>query len=163
MHAGTSQVTQLPRRRGEVETPTSCQTAMRRPRPQAVRARCFALALSPLGTAKSMRALGPGATVGVLGTGVPRLACLRPAAWLKWGRSVAHLHQHKAQDPREGPSLARQTTRRFLKHGLLRLAREEAERSRWGTSRSAHDASHDDQGCQAGASPCSVLPFLFGA
>src|SRR4051812_29669535 len=110
-----------------------------------------------------MRALGPGATVGVLGTGVPRLACLRPAAWLKWGPSVAHLHQHKTQDPREGPSLARRTTRRFLKHGLLRLAREEAERSRWGTSRGAHDASHDDQGCQAGASPRSVLPFLFGA
>ena len=33
--------------------------------------------------------------VGVLGTGVPRLACLRPAAWLKWGPSAAHLHQLK--------------------------------------------------------------------
>src|SRR3954447_23245628 len=99
-----------------------------------------------------MRALGPGATVGVLGTGVPRLACLRPAAWLKWGPSVAHLHKHKTQDPREGPSLARQTTQRFLRHGLLRLAREEAERSRRGTPRGAHDASHDDRGCQAGAS-----------
>ena len=32
--------------------------------------------------AKPERALGPGATVGVLGTGVPRLACLRPTAWL---------------------------------------------------------------------------------
>ena len=31
--------------------------------------------------AKPERTLGPGATVGVLGTGVPRLACLRPAAW----------------------------------------------------------------------------------
>src|SRR3954462_9057678 len=68
--------------------------------------------------------------VGVLGTGVPRLACLRHAAWLKWGPSVAHLHQHKAQDPREGTSLARRMTWRFLKHGLLRLARKEAERSR---------------------------------
>ena len=29
--------------------------------------------------------MGPGATVGVLGTGVPRLACLRPAAWLEGG------------------------------------------------------------------------------
>ena len=29
--------------------------------------------------------MGSGATVGVLGTGVPRLACLRPAAWLKGG------------------------------------------------------------------------------
>ena len=35
------------------------------------------------------------AYVGVLGTGVPILACLRPAAWLKGGPSAAHLHQHK--------------------------------------------------------------------
>ena len=33
--------------------------------------------------------------VGVLGTGVPRLACLRPAAGLKGGPNAAHLHQHK--------------------------------------------------------------------
>ena len=39
--------------------------------------------------------LGPGATVGVLGTWVPRLACLRPAAWLKGWPSTAHLHQHE--------------------------------------------------------------------
>ena len=32
--------------------------------------------------AKPERTLGPGATVGVLGAGVPRLACLRPTAWL---------------------------------------------------------------------------------
>ena len=32
--------------------------------------------------AKPERTLGPGATVGVLGTGVHRLACLRPTAWL---------------------------------------------------------------------------------
>ena len=31
--------------------------------------------------AKPKRTLGPGATVGVLGTGVPRLACLWPIAW----------------------------------------------------------------------------------
>ena len=55
-----------------------------------------------------------------------------------------------AQDPHEGPSLAGRTTGGFLGHGLVRLAREEAERSRRGTSRGAHDASHDDQG-QAGA------------
>ena len=36
-----------------------------------------------------------GTTVGVLGTGVPRLACLGPAAWLKGGPSMARLHQHK--------------------------------------------------------------------
>ena len=46
--------------------------------------------------AKPERTLGPGATVGVLGTGVPRLACLRPAAWLKGGGgNTAHLHQHR--------------------------------------------------------------------
>ena len=33
--------------------------------------------------------------VGVLGMGVPRLACLRPAAWLKGGPNMAHLHQHR--------------------------------------------------------------------
>ena len=63
----------------------------------------------------------------------------------------------QVQDPREGPSLAGQTTRSFLRHGLVRLAREEAERPRRGTSRGARDASHDDQGCQAGANPRSVL------
>src|SRR3954464_14092734 len=113
--------------------------------------------------AKSMRTLVAGANVSVLGTGVPRVACLRPAAWLKGGPSMAHLHQHKTQDPREGPSLAGRMTRSFLRHGLIRLAHEEAERSRRGTSRGARDASHDDQGRQAGASPRSVLPFLFGA
>ena len=64
----------------------------------------------------------------------------------------------QTQDPREGPSLAGRTTQSFLRHGLIRLAREEAERSRRGTSRGARDASHDDQRRQAGASPRSVLP-----
>ena len=63
----------------------------------------------------------------------------------------------QAQDPREGPSLAGWTTRSFLRHGLIRLAHEEVGSSRRGTSRGAHDASHDDQGRQAGASPRSVL------
>ena len=63
----------------------------------------------------------------------------------------------QAQDPREGASLAGRATRSFLKHGLTRLAHEEAESSRRGTSRGARDASHDDQGRQAGASPRSVL------
>ena len=58
--------------------------------------------------------------------------------------------------PREGPSLAGRTTGSFLRRSLVRLAREEAERSRRGTSRGAHDASHDDQS-QAGAGLCSVL------
>ena len=94
--------------------------------------------------------------VDLLGIGVPRLACLRLAAWLEWWPSTTHLHQRKAQDPHEGPSLAGQTTRSFLRRGLVRLAHEEAERSRQGTSRGARDASHDDRN-QAGASACNVL------
>ena len=38
----------------------------------------------------------------------------------------------QAQDPCEGPSLAGRTTRSFLRHGLIRLAHEEAESSRQG-------------------------------
>ena len=40
----------------------------------------------------------------------------------------------QTQDPREGSSLAGRTTQSFLRHGLIRLARKEAERSRRGTS-----------------------------
>src|SRR3954466_3533334 len=36
-------------------------------------------------------------SVGVLGTGVPRLACLRPAAWLKGGQ---HGPTSSTRDPR---------------------------------------------------------------
>ena len=39
--------------------------------------------------------LGPGGYYQRLGTGVPRLACLRPAAWLKEWPGTAHLRQHK--------------------------------------------------------------------
>ena len=83
-----------------------------------------------------------------------------PASGLRSGSKEA---QHspspspQAQDPREGPSLAGRTARIFLRHGLVRLAHEEAESSRQGTLRGAHDASHDDQGRQSGASPRSVL------
>ena len=48
------------------------------------------------------------------------LACLQPVAWLEWRPSTAHLHQRKAQDPREGPSLAGRTTRGFLRIGVAR-------------------------------------------
>ena len=50
--------------------------------------------------------IGPG--VGVLGTGVPRLACLRPMAWLHQWPSTARLHQPtlktltRGQDSRGG-------------------------------------------------------------
>ena len=57
--------------------------------------RCSALDIWLRLEAKPEHALGSGATVSVLGTGVPRLACLQPVAWLKRGPSTAHLHQHK--------------------------------------------------------------------
>ena len=44
--------------------------------------RCSVLDPWLLREAKPERTLGPRATVGALGTGVPRLACLRPTAWL---------------------------------------------------------------------------------
>src|SRR3954465_14256636 len=97
------------------------------------------------------------------GNGGPQ-TCL-PAAWGVAQKGAQHgpSSSTQTQDPREGPSLSGRTTRSFLRRGLIRLAHEEAERSRWGTSRGAHDASHDDQRRQAGASLRSVLPFLFGA
>src|SRR3954462_344421 len=69
----------------EAQTPTSNQPprgaqGRRLLGPAALRACPFASLLS-----QARVRLGPGATVGVLGTGVPRLACLRPAVWLKWG------------------------------------------------------------------------------
>ena len=101
--------------------------------------------------------LGPGGYCRSSGNGGPQ-TCL-PAACGVAQRGVQHgpSSSARAQDPREGPSLAGRTTRNFLRHGLVRLAREEAESSRWGTSRGAHDASHDDQGRRTGASPRSVL------
>ena len=83
-----------------------------------------------------------------------------PACGLRHGSKGA---QHgpssptQTQDPREKPSLAGRTTWSFLRRGLIRLAHEEAEKSRRGTSRGARDASHDDSGRQASASPRSVL------
>ena len=86
------------------------------------------------------------------GNGGPQ-TCL-PAAYGVAQRGAQHgpSSSTQIQDPREGPSLAGRTTRSFLRHGLIRLAREEAEISRRGTSRGARDASHDDQRRQAGAS-----------
>ena len=87
-----------------------------------------------------------------------------PACGLRRGSSGDPVHPSsstQAQDPREGPSLAGRTTGSFLKGSLFRKAREEADRSRQGTSRGAHDASHDNQD-QAGARrapACAVSLF----
>ena len=73
------------------------------------------------------------------------------------GPSMAHLHQHKPK------TLARGQASR----GGRREASSDTASSGWltrgrrdqggGTSRGARDASHDDQGCQSGASPRNVL------
>ena len=79
-----------------------------------------------------------------------------PACGLRRGSSGCPSSSTHAQDPREGPSLAGRMTQGFLRNGLARKAREEAERSRQGTSRGARDASHDDRD-QAGSGLRSVL------
>ena len=120
-HANLLSVGQLPKQRGEAETPTFNQP------PHVNRGRH---------EAKPACTLGPGATVGVLGAGVPRLACLRPTAWL---------HQRPRTAHREGPSLARRTTQGLHGSGLTRLAREGRRDQGKGTSRGSNDVSHDDQ------------------
>ena len=68
--------------------------------------------------AKLERALGPGATVDVLGTGVARLACLRPTAWLSQ-QAVRPIFTNKASK-----TLARRTTQDLLWSGLVGQAHE---------------------------------------
>ena len=154
---GLVQSMQLPRRHGEVEMPTS----NRPPRgaegrrllgPAALRSCPFA---SLHGQVRAR--LGPGGYCRCSGNGGPQ-TCLPVACGVaQRGAQRGPSSSTQTQDPREGPSLAGRTTRSFLRHGHIRLAREEVERSRRGTSRGAHDASHDDQGREAGASPRSVL------
>ena len=87
--------------------------------------------------------------VGVLGTGVPRLGCLRPRAWLHQWPGTAHLHQQPLKTLARGQ--ASRGGRRKSTSGAASLG--------WlprGTSRGSRDVSHDDQG-QAGASGRRVL------
>ena len=100
--------------------------------------------------AKPEHALGPGATVGILGTGVPRLACMRPMAWLCERARTAHLHQQafktlaRGQASRGGRC---KTSSGAASPGWLARGGEIKARQ---TSRGSHDVSHHDQG-QAGA------------
>ena len=82
---GLVESVQLPRRHGEVETPTSNQPprgtqGRRLLGPATLRTCPFA---SLLGQVRARR--GPGGYCRRSGNGGPRLACLRPAAWLKGG------------------------------------------------------------------------------
>ena len=147
----------LPRRHGEVETPTSNQPPRgaqghRLLGPAALRSCPFA---SLHGQIRAR--LGPGGYCRRSGNGGPQTCQPAACGMARGGAQHDPSSSTQTQDPHEGPSLAGRTTRSFLRHGLIKLAREEAEISRRGTSRGARDASHDDQGRQAGASPRSVL------
>ena len=122
--AGTCQVGQSPRQHGEAKTPTSNQSPC-------VDQGCrllgpVALRTCPLASPRSQVRvrLGPRGYCRRSGNGGPR-TCL-PAA-----HGVAPLAAQcgpssptNTQDPQEGPSLSRQTTRDLLGSGLTRLARE---------------------------------------
>ena len=101
--------------------------------------------------------LGPGGYCRCSGNGGPQTCLPAACGMAQKGAQRGPSSPTQTQDPHEGRSLAGRTTRSFLRHGLVRLAHEEAERPRQDTSRGARDASHDDQGRQSGASPRSVL------
>ena len=90
--------------------------------------------------------LGPGGYCRRSGNEGPQ-TCLRAACGVaQVGAQCSPASSAQAQDPCEGPSLVGRMTGSFLRSSLLMQAREEAERSRQGTSRGARDASHDDRG-----------------
>ena len=132
-------------------------TTTRRPRPQAVGAR--GASHLPLRFSAKPSPCAPWARGYCRRSGNRGPQTCLPAACgvAQMGAQCSPASSAQAQDPREGPSLAGRTTGSFLKSSLIRQAREEAERSRRGTSRGARVASHDDRGRQAGASPRSVL------
>ena len=107
--------------------------------------------------------MGPGATVGVLRMGVPRLACLRPAAWLKWWPSMAHLHRLKLKTLARGQASRGgrcKTSSGAASPGRLTRGGEIKARQ---TSRGSHDVSHDDRdqvgARQAPARAASLFPL----
>ena len=96
--------------------------------------------------AKSERALCPGATVGVLGMGVPRLACLRPTTWLCEPARMAHLHQQAFNTLARGQASRggrHKTSSGAASPGWLTRGGEIKAR---GTSRGFCHASRDDRG-----------------
>ena len=135
----------VPRHHGEALTPTSNQP------PRGAQGRQLlgpaALCTCPFASLLSqVRArLGPGGYCRRSGNGGCQ-TCLPAACGVAQGvAQYGPFSSTHAQDPREGPGLAGRTTGGFARHNLARLAREEAERSRQGTSRGARDASHDDR------------------
>ena len=153
---------QLPRRHGEVEAPMSNQPprgaqGRRLLGPAALRS-CPSTSLHGHVRAR----LGRGGYCRSSGNGGPQPCLLAASGVAQRGAQHGPSSSTQTQDPREGPSLAGRMTWSFLRHDLIRLAHEEAERSRRGTSRGARDASHDEQRRQAGASRAvSSFPLWF--
>ena len=135
-----------------VQSTATCQ-----PRPQAFWGpRCSELDPWLRREAKPEHTLGAGATVDVLGTGVPRLACLPPTAWPGSGpydpySSTRHPRPSRGSKPREADDA------RPPREWPSQASSRGAEISRRGkTSRGSRDVIHDDRR-QAGASARSVL------
>ena len=131
---GLVQSEQLPRRRGEVEMPTSNQPphgaqGRRLLGPTALRSCPFA---SLHGQVRAR--LGPGGYCRRSGNGGPQICLSAACGVAQRGAQHGPSSPTQTQDPGEGPSLAGRMTRSFLRHGLIRLACQEAERSRRGTS-----------------------------
>jgi hypothetical protein len=109
---GGHQVEQLPRRRGEAETPTSNQVAMRQSGPQAIGAR--GTSPLPFGFATKPSPSAPWAR-GLLSAswepGYPDLPAYGPGRGPLSGL-VWPIFSIDTQDPREGPSLVRGTAPR---------------------------------------------------
>ena len=109
--------------------------------------------------------MGPGATVGVLGRWIPRLACLRPAAWLKRRPSTAQLHQLKLKTLARGQ--ASRGGRREASSGasspgrLVRRRRDQgrAPRKEPVTQAMTIETRQAPGGCRPAQCPC----FPFGA
>ena len=75
--------------------------------------------------------MGPGATVSILGMGVPGLACVWPAAWLKRRPSAAQLHQLKLKTLARGQaSLGRRQEASSGAASSGRLARRRRDQGR---------------------------------
>ena len=106
--------------------------------------------------AKPERTLGPGATIGVLGMGVPRLACLRPTARLSQ-QAVQPIFVNKAPKTLARGQASRDGQRKTSSGVALsgRLTRS-GDIKAGQTSRGSRDVSHDDQH-QAGASARSIF------
>ena len=114
------------------------------------------LALWLRSEAKYECALGPGATVGVLGMGVPRLVGLRPTAWFHRQPGVAQIRHRQLKTLARGQA-SRGEGQQDLPGGAASLGWLPRSGDIYArcTSRGSRDVSHDDQG-QASASRRSV-------